>query len=480
MGQLSGHVGVTGVTVSPAPEGPSLTSTSTSLRSAVDFYHQLLDDHPDLARLSQAQLDDQLRRRRLYFGERPLCTVLRPRFLTDAQYQRLRSAIAALLGAFRTAYEAALADSSVRAQLMLSDWEERLLELDPRFPDPSPTSRMDTFFGMDDSPRLVEYNAETPAGPAYSDALEDVFLGLPVVHRFERRYDVRPLPGRHHVVHALLDAYRSWGGADRPRIAILDWSEVPTYSEFVLFREHFLAQGYDCAISDPRELEYRDGKLYTATGLHVSLIYKRVLLSELVARGGLDQPVLRAVRDGAACMVNPFRSKVLHKKASLALVSDDDNAHLFSLDERRAIASCVPWTRRLADRNTTAPDGSRVDLMAYLLEHQRQLVLKPNDEYGGKGVVLGWQVDSGEWEAALAAGLLEPTVVQQRVDVPAEVYPSLVDGRLQFAERQFDTAPFICQGDHVAGCLTRLSTDPLLNVTAGGGSTVPTFVIEQR
>ena len=30
------------------------------------------------------------------------------------------------------------------------------------------------------------------------------------------------------------------------------------------------------------------------------------------------------------------------------------------------------------------------------------------------------------------------------------------------------------------GCLTRLSTAALLNVTAGGGSTVPTFVVEPR
>jgi hypothetical protein len=30
------------------------------------------------------------------------------------------------------------------------------------------------------------------------------------------------------------------------------------------------------------------------------------------------------------------------------------------------------------------------------------------------------------------------------------------------------------------GCLTRLSNDPLLNVSAGGGSSVPTFVVEER
>ena len=34
-----------------------------------------------------------------------------------------------------------------------------------------------------------------------------------------------------------------------------------------------------------------------------------------------------------------------------------------------------------------------------------------------------------------------------------------------------DTAPFVAHGESVDGCLTRLSTAALLNVTAGGGST---------
>ena len=33
-----------------------------------------------------------------------------------------------------------------------------------------------------------------------------------------------------------------------------------------------------------------------------------------------------------------------------------------------------------------------------------------------------------------------------------------------------DTAPFVFDGAYVDGCLTRISTDALLNVTAGGGS----------
>jgi hypothetical protein len=51
-----------------------------ALWDAIQTYHELLTD--ELAAESQAQLDDQLRQRGLFFGDRPLTTVLRPRFLT--------------------------------------------------------------------------------------------------------------------------------------------------------------------------------------------------------------------------------------------------------------------------------------------------------------------------------------------------------------------------------------------------------------
>ncbi len=151
---------------------------------------------------------------------------------------------------------------------------------------------MDTFFVTEPIPGtpgraglfFAEYNAETPAAVAYSDALSEVFLALPVMGEFQRRYEVSPLPARHHVLHALLDAYRQWGGRERPRIAILDWREVPTYSEFLLFQDYFISQDFECVIADPRQLEYRRGSCWWMAITPVHLIYKRVLLSELVTR----------------------------------------------------------------------------------------------------------------------------------------------------------------------------------------------------
>jgi hypothetical protein len=448
------------------------------LQEAIDSYHDLLTG--ELAQASHAQLEEQMKRHNLYFGSRPLCSVLRPRFLTPEQYRFLQARVKVLLCAFDKSYQAAMADRGFRSQYALFDWEEELIAFDPGFKDPSPVSRLDAFFVHDRGGlRFTEYNAETPAAAAYNDVLAAAFLGLPVMRAFLRHFEVRPQPARHNVMHALLDAYQQWSGRrDKPKVAILDWREVPTYSEFEITAEYLSSQGLDCLISDPREVEYRGGRLY-AEDKPVDLLYKRVLISELIERGGMDHPVVQAVRDRAVCMVNPFRCKILHKKASLAVLHDERNAHLFSASEREAILAHIPWTRRVEERRSTF-HGTDIDLVPFLLGRKDELVLKPNDEYGGAGIVLGWEASAEEWEAAIRAALAEPFVVQERITLPTEVYPSLIGGELRFEERIVDTAPFIFNGDYMDGCLTRLSTESLVNVTAGGGSSLATLVVERR
>ena len=133
----------------------------------------------------------------------------------------------------------------------------------------------------------------------------------------------------------------------------------------------------------------------------------------------------------------------------------------------------------MEDRRTTA-DGRDVELIPFVLGNKDRLVLKPNDDYGGHDIVLGWTVDQPAWEAAVRVATSAPHVVQQKVPLPYEPFPTFEDGRLHLLERLLDTNPFVAFGSYMHGCLTRISTEALLNVTAGGGSTVPTFLVEPR
>jgi hypothetical protein len=441
-------------------------------------YHDLLTT--ELAEESHAILERGLRRRGLVFGDRALCTVLRPRLLDVASYRSLQRRIRPLLRAFHRVHDRAMSDPEFRGEFGLSDWEETLIADAPPYPRPTPTSRLDFFFAPGSgSLALTEYNAETPAGAAYCDALTEAFLDLPAMRAFTRTHEVFPLPARQGVVGVLLETWYEFSGShERPRIAILDWRGVPTATEFDLYREHFQAMGLDCIIDDPRHCEYRNRRLHVG-GSPVDLVYKRVLINELVEQCGLDAPLVRAVRDRAVCMVDGFHCKLLHKKASLAVLSDDAHRGMFDAAERTAIDDCIPWTRVVRERRTSHGAGE-VDLVPFIVSERDRFVLKPNDDYGGRGITLGWTVDGPTWERSVADALATPHIVQERVEIPGEPYPSWVDGRVEVIDRQYDTAPFVTHGDYMEGLLTRLSTAALLNVTAGGGSTVPTFLAEPR
>ncbi|HYF63389.1 MAG TPA: hypothetical protein VD886_11285 [Herpetosiphonaceae bacterium] len=451
------------------------------LTQAINDYHALLT--PDVAQASQEALTRLQREHNLFFGTRPLCSVLRPHFLSAEQYLMLGDVCGLVARTAREVVAYALARPEILDQLALTPGERRLIDLDPGYGELSVSSRLDSFLTTDSSSfQFVEYNAESPAAIAYEDVLSQVFAELPVMQEFGRAYEVSPLPARDRMLQALLDAYREWGGTDEPRIAIVDWKGLPTHSEFLLFQEYFHQHGLTAVICAPEDLRYTGEVLY-AGDQPVDLVYKRVLTAEFLNRLGneaFDHPLTQAYRDGRVCVANNFRAKLLHKKMIFGLLSDPEvtgAAGVPAADAAR-LARHIPWTRRVRAGRTDYA-GDEVDLLPFITANRDRLLLKPNDDYGGAGITIGWETSAEEWAAAVRAASDEPFVVQERVVIAYEDYPAVVDGRLSISQRLVDTDPFLF-GPEVQGCLTRLSTVTLLNVTAGGGSTAPTFVVNQR
>jgi uncharacterized circularly permuted ATP-grasp superfamily protein len=448
-------------------------------REAVEIYHGLLNDQ--LVADAFEQFNHSLRTRRLYFGERPLCNVLRPHFYSTDLWAYITSETELVLKAFGKAHAACMTIPDLRAQLDLEPYEEELFNLDIGYTAPWSTARLDSFFTTEDgqpSLRFVEYNAETPAGMSYADELGHAFMELEPIKQFQRHYAINPMPVQQDLLGALLEAWRQWGGTTNPQFGIIDWQDLPTHNEHEICRDYFVANGCPAILADPRELEYRNGHLWVKD-FRVDFIYKRVLCSELIEKMGVDNTIVRAIKDRAVCMSNAFSAKLMAKKASFALMSDEQNHHLFTPEEIHAIEAHIPWTRRVSERKTYF-HGQPIDLVPFIAENPENLVLKPNDEYGGTGVVLGWEATSEQWNATIQKALHTPHVVQERVAIGAEDYPYLENGKLAIHRRLVDTDPYIFHGQRVNGCLTRISSQSLMNVTAGGGSVVPTFIIEKK
>jgi uncharacterized circularly permuted ATP-grasp superfamily protein len=214
-----------------------------------------------------------------------------------------------------------------------------------------------------------------------------------------------------------------------------------------------------------------------AAGRAVDLVYRRVLINDIIARQDDCRLLLEAYTHRLACVANTFRCKLPHKKTFFAVLTDDRHEALFDRAERELIHRHVPWTRRLAQAETTR-DGAKIDLLSYIRAHREEMVVKPSDEYGGSGVTLGWETDAKTWDSVIERAVRETErawIVQARIPVRRERFAMCEDHEVVEREMLVDFAPYLFRG-RLGGYLTRLSSSGLANVTSGGGQ-VPAFVI---
>ena len=399
--------------------------------------------------------------------ERPICPFLRPHFFARFSYQKVKEAAENLHLAYKRLTEAALADKEIMAELNLTEKEERMARIDPRYKGLCVSSRFDTYLNGEDF-KFLEYNAETPAGVGDQLSLEKVFKEVPEVQKFlDQNSHWRPQP---HIklLESLDSAYRETGGKkEKPNIAIVDWEGVSTGAEFEILREFWHAEGYQTIIANPFELEY-DGKKLRVGDFEVDIFYKRVIIHEFLEHFDETHPLSRAYADGNVCMANSFQVKIPHKKTSFAILSDEKYEWIFTAKQLELIKKHIPWTRRVRECKTTFR-GTEVDLLEILRRERENFILKPHDDYGGHGISLGWEQTESEWDNLLQNALAHCFIVQEKVEVEKVKIPAFSD-EVSLETLNIDFDPFLFNGK-VHGGLVRLSSKSLVNVTQGGGET---------
>lgn len=436
-------------------------------------YHAELAADEKLTAELLARLRVEMTARHLQYGQRTIGVALRPHLLTRAQYDQLQERAQLLASAFEKAAAAMLAEPALMRQIGLSEREQHLALIEPGYARTGINTRLDGFL-IGNEFKFVEYNGENPSSLTDQSGLNQVLFEIGAMQKMAERHRLRQFTPIQSLVQAMLTTWREWGGTGAPSVAILDWDDLPTWHEFMLARNYFAGCGIRCAICSPDELEYSRGRLRRGD-FEIDLIYKRVVIHELLTRCDELHPLFQAYRARAVCMLNSFRCKLLHKKAGFALLTDEANQHWFTAAERVAIQHSLPWTRRVSEGKTKY-QGAEIDLLEFIRRQRQQFVLKPNDDYGGRGIVIGPHATEGEWEAGIAAALQHDYVVQEALPLQTEQFPVFNEHEWALQPMYADVNPFLFSGA-MDGVMVRLSDSPIVNVTSGGGET-GFFVLE--
>ena len=446
------------------------------LDEAVTKYNKLLESGPHRDLSWAAALQERMESEKLSAGGRLICPFLRPSFISRRQYDSLVRTGEALIGAIDRMEQMVLSNPALLARLELLPAEKMLASIDPGYQSLQVAARLDTHL-VNGHLHFVQFNADSPSGAGYADALSNLFWDLPPVKEMRKKYTLTRTGSRKHLLQALIKSYRLFGGKRKPNIAIVEFR--PAYhsgrSEYELFREFFREEGYATEIVSPEQLEYRNGVLRKGA-FEIDLIYRRLGVQEFLIRFDLTHPLVQAYRDRAVCVVNTFRAELAHKKAMFGLLTDEALTAKFPAVERKAIREHVPWTR-LVSAAKTKYDDKTIDLPDFIAHNRERLALKPNDDSGDLHTYLGWEMDANEWERALKQAMRAPYVVQERVEPVRSIFPMMSFGHLEFREMQVDVHPHAYLGK-VQGCSSWLSSGRSGFSSAAG--IVPTFIVDSK
>jgi uncharacterized circularly permuted ATP-grasp superfamily protein len=310
--------------------------------------------------------------------------------------------------------------------------------------------------------RVLEDNLRTPSGVSY--VLENRRAMSRVLPELLSAHRVRPVgeyPGR------LLAALRAAApaGVNDPTVVVL----TPGVFNSAYFEHSLLARLMGVQLVEGRDLECRDGSLWmrtTAGRQRVDVLYRRIddeFLDPLHFRP--DSVV------GCPGLLNVARAgRVTIANAVGNGVADDKLVYTYVPELIRYYLGQEPVLPNVDTYRLEDPDQRD-----YVLSNLQDLVLKPVDGSGGKGIVIGPQATDLELSALSASVKADPRGwIAQRV-VQLSTSPTQVGEKL--APRHIDLRPFaVNDGERVwvlPGGLTRVALPEgslVVNSSQGGGS----------
>jgi hypothetical protein len=417
--------------------------------------------------------------RQLSFMNHSIARVLRPHFVEPEEHRRHIEATSLVSRGITAMAKRAVAEPALLAELGLTEHEAAIATMEPGGVTEI-YSRLDGFVGGDGVVRFLEANS-MGAGPVFESELESIFASLPIFQAFRERYAPEPVGGAEFLVGGLHTAFARRGGSGQPNIALVSRGQKDSLmmiNEPVKMIGIARAAGCNLRVVQREQIECRDGSV-VAGDFKIDVMFCDDWPGFFEAFA-LSHPFWTAVRERKLWLANSYAGRLVRgNKRLFALLSDPQYTDGLEPEVRDALARHVPWTRALRDGKVTFR-GETVELMALLATRRQELVLKPALEFGGHGVVVGWDCDDATWQATLDEARRRPYVVQERATTYAERFPTIVDGQLRFESRFVDVNPFIWNEADAAGWLVRLSKAAIMNVSAGEGSLTATFALRAK
>ncbi|MCW2881584.1 MAG: hypothetical protein JWQ95_5684 [Sphaerisporangium sp.] len=222
------------------------------------------------------------------------------------------------------------------------------------------------------------------------------------------------------------------------------------------YEHRTLAEEMDVVIAGPDDLEVRDGVVYAA-GQRVDVLYRRIDEDDLLA-SPIGAALLDAVERGSLTLANAPGNGVADDKSLYRYVPRLID---YYLGERPLLANVTTYLCR-------DPDDRE-----HVLDRLNELVVKPVDGFGGRGVIIGQDASAEELKAVRGEILAAPERWVAQETVALSTHPTFEGERMR--PHVIDLRAFVLLGKQTVipqAALTRVAPPDsmIVNSSQGGGA----------
>lgn len=355
-------------------------------------YIELVLENPDLYLQDYKRTVEKVKNSKAQYKGKPVPFLYNPMFFTEEDVDNFRKIGSMMISIANKVTNRYIEDEDFRKKFRFPKLMEELILVENGYHINVPIARFDIFYKDYDNFKFCELNTDGSSAMNEDNTLAEILLETEAMKRFGRKYSFSLFELFDSWVKESLEIYKKFDPNNpKPNVAIVDFTESGTTEEFKEFKKAYMRNGYNCIIVDPRDLTYKDGKLYFKD-YKIDLVYRRIVTFELIEKAEEIPDFIEAYKNKAMCTIGSLRSQVVHNKIIFKILHDEDTLEFLNQEEREFIKKHIPYTGLF--------EGDK-KIFEEVLNNKDKYIMKPLDLNGSRGVFAGRDYSIEEWKRKL-------------------------------------------------------------------------------
>ena len=395
-------------------------------------------------------LDECVKRKFLYKGK-PIPFEYQPLLISDKDEEAFKRIAKETMSIVKKVTENYVKDESYRKLFGYYDFVEKLILHEPGYDMPVPMARFDVFYNGYEDFGFCEINTDGTSAMLEDYAIASLLLESKIFEDLNWNFSRYELFDTW--VKKIISLYSDIKGERPKTVLIADFNDTGTPDEFLMFKEHFENNGVKCIIEDISNLDYNEDKnRLIAKGEEIDLVYRRVVMSDLVRRKADSHAFIKAYLNDAAVYVGSFRSQVVHNKVFFSVAHMDETKEFLTDEENEFVKKHIPFTARF--------EGDEA-FFNKIVKNKDKYIFKPTDLNAARGVYTGRSMSEDEFIKTAKENFNTDYIYQEFV-TPKELPFLKLDGDKFSLIKRRNMIGLFCYMEEFSGVYARMGLHDII------------------